>query len=290
VSDKRVLVIGDVMVDRYVYVQSTRTAEEAKIPVWDEVSVEPRPGGAGNVAYNLVSMDLDVWLCGIGPRSTDWCFSGIDTSLCTGGETMYKTRYVDVGCDPKILFRLDNMKRFSQKAIDEFRIAFDIKSERAQPFDAVIISDYDKGTVIPEVIRFALKSPIVIVDSKREDLSIFDGASVLKVNEKEFSAQASSKLYPNVTAFFDYVVVTKGAAGADLLQFDRFASDGNRYVTHKESFEAKKVRAVDVTGCGDTHTAAMACALLRGGDMRAAVKFANDCASSVVQRFGTSTV
>ncbi|MFA5750422.1 MAG: PfkB family carbohydrate kinase, partial [Candidatus Shapirobacteria bacterium] len=78
---------------------------------------------------------------------------------------------------------------------------------------------------------------------------------------------------------------------ATLLQHDKFKSSNMKYVVHAEDFHSEKVDAIDVTGCGDTHTAAMAFSLLKNpNDIRAAVKFANACAANVVKKFGTSIV
>lgn len=284
----KVLVVGDIMVDQYIFVETNRTAPEARIPVWDEKRKETRPGGAANVARNLRALgDIEVSLAGL----TDFVsqemigYHDIDVSMCTGNQTMYKRRYI--GPDGEHLFRHDNFLKFKA---DVPYFAERLKRDLSDQYEIVVISDYDKGTVTDEVvdvIRSVHKGPVV-VDSKRHDLRIFSGFTILKVNEHEYDVQLSSPYYSHVESLFDYVVVTKGARGAELRQRDPIKDNDIRYVIHSEKFAISPVKAKDVTGCGDTHTAAMAFSLMQNPDMRQAVKFANHCAREVVQKFGTS--
>lgn len=291
------------MLDHYTHVRTDRKAEEADIPVWDEIRNEFRLGGAANVANNLKAIggdEVEVHIAGImGSQDGHHLLRsvGIGTERTYGNSTMTKRRYVDQGLS--FVGRFDNMKSFPKDEIDFFEMMLSYWDEH---FDCVIISDYDKGTITAQIAEEMRKCPLTIVDSKRADLSIFNGTTVLKVNQKEFTAQVSSPLYPDVTKFFKNCVITKGAAGADLLCSERPPREHGlygeqtrtgvtreRYVVHKEEFPLdQKVQARDVTGCGDTHTAALAFALLKTGDLRSAVKFANRCASQVVQKFGTS--
>ncbi len=302
---KKVLVVGEIMVDRYVYVETTRNAPENGLPVWDELQTDYRLGGAANVANNIQAIggpNIQVEIAGIlgncKPSRDLLRLMGIKTDLCFGGSTMYKTRYVCED-DQKIFMRSDNMKKFPVDDIDSFK-SFMNFCMFGRNYDMVVISDYNKGTVIPEIMEVLKKSaPTIIVDSKRSDLRLFKGSTILKVNEEEYANQVSSKLYDNVESLFECVVVTRGSAGADL----RIGDSGfhkkhgqwitsqaiSRYSTHIEHFPVKPVeKVVDVTGCGDTHTAGMAVSMVLGLDIRDAVRFANTCARDVVQRFGTS--
>lgn len=296
----KVLVVGDIMLDQYTYVKTVRQAEEAKIPVWDELRQEYRLGGAANVAHNLKALggaEVEVHLAGI-------CGSlvvihrlrelGIKHDRMLGHETMVKRRFVDE--NNNFVMRLDNFRKFDQPEVEFFEMMMDYWE---QSFDCVIFSDYDKGTITPKVMEvFRKLAPMTIVDSKREDLRIFDGINILKVNEKEYSSQVSSKLYTNFTEFFQYVVVTRGSEGATLIMCDHAKTVkadlapgriiGDSYVNHSEEFPVIQAMVKDVTGCGDTHTAAMAFCALKTRDVRSAVKFANSAAAQVVQKFGTS--
>lgn len=289
---KKILVVGDVMVDKYIYAMTSRQAPEAPIPVWDEVAHELRLGGAANVANNLKALggeEVEVFLAGIVGLTDRKMISraGINTILCSGTETMYKTRYIDAH-SKKHMFRVDNIRTFSSDSKRQF-----VRSLRhflrGHKFDAIIFSDYDKETINPEVME--LVNPVAglaVVDSKRVDLSMYRGAQLLKINEHEYATQLSRGPYLNVESLFDYVVVTHGAKGAELRQHEVTKSDEKRYMVHSENFPVESVKVQDVTGCGDTHTAAMTFSLLKNQDVRLAVRFANACSRNVVQKFGTS--
>ena len=282
------------MIDEYIHVQTSRSAPEARIPVWDYTHREFRLGGAANVANNLKSMggdEVDIHLAGLASIHDRRLIAkrGIDVTLCSGDQTMIKTRYVD--SNEKILFRFDNHQKVHE--LDQLFLYSMLEHFSFDVYDAVVVSDYDKGTIdsrIMEVLQKMCISP-TIVDSKRKDLRLFENSTVLKINESEYATQVSSDLYPYIERLFDYVVVTKGASGSELRQCEISKSGNKRYMIHSENFKTEKVQAKDVTGCGDTHTAALCFSLLKNnGDIRMAVRFANACATRVVQKFGTSVV
>lgn len=295
-NKKKILVVGDVIFDKYVYVETNRIAQEANIPVYDQKGVEWRAGGAANVAVNIASLaenECDVWLAGIHCDLTDIIPYRELKSLHIypeSGEELIKTRYV---CDNKIVCRIDNNIEFDSIDIGVFEDHFIYgytELENLSTFDLIVISDYDKGTITPKLVELIKKSGIkTIVDSKRKDLRIFDGLFALNINEHEYAVQVSNNEYHNVGSFFDYVVVTKGKKGSVLIQTETLSFD--KFVNHKEEFPTKTVDVVDVTGCGDTHTAGFAVGIMRDKeDVRNAVRFANACATQVVTKFGTARV
>lgn len=297
---KKVLVVGDIMVDKYTYVQSSRYAPEAPIPVWDQIRNENRLGGAANVAHNLKALggeDVEVFLSGIVDQQDKKMISrlGIDTILCDGFESMRKHRYVDEKTS-KIVFRCDDRLTFHRQSHESLELCLQ-HFMRGHMFDAVIFSDYNKGTITQKIVDLVVPcTKLRVVDSKRLDLSMYRGMDLLKLNESEYGSQGLCSAYPYVEALFDHVVVTKGSKGAQLRQAERGQEVGKegvinlKYVVHAEEFPSVAVNAIDVTGCGDTHTAAMTFSLLKNNDLRMAVKFANECARNVVQKFGTSVV
>ena len=289
----KILVLGDVMVDEYVYVGSSRKAPEANIPVWDEDRKETRLGGAANVAMNVKAIggpDVEVELVGLlGARENEaWKIlkeNGIGTKYLVNGPTMRKRRYV---CGGEIVFRHDSFKSFPSDEVAFLQSIFCL-SNASERFDVAIVSDYGKGTVTEQICEFLRGFRLTVVDSKRADIRRFAGMDVLKINEHERDAQLCSQFYTNYTELFQYCVVTKGAAGAELLQCEKVKSNDRRYIVHSEQFATEKVTVRDVTGCGDTFTAALACYLSNSLDIRGAIRFANRCATEVVQKFGTST-
>jgi len=195
--------------------------------------------------------------------------------------------------DGNIIFRVDSRKSFEKSFVDEFDQVFCSEFDRdASDFDLAIISDYDKGSITKNIARKVIENiPIVIVDSKRKDLRIFDGAHTLNVNEIEYCSFVCSDQYLDFEKLFDFVVVTLGGRGAALRRFDRNSSTDHKAMIHVETIPADIVEPVDVTGCGDTHVAAFTLGLLRDrNDVRGAVRFANQCAAIAVQKFGTAEV
>jgi bifunctional ADP-heptose synthase (sugar kinase/adenylyltransferase) len=220
----------------------------------------------------------------------------IKTGALVGGQTMVKRRYVERDTS-RIIFRHDDILRFRQNDVWNLELSFDdlMRYENGN-FDAIVVSDYDKGTITGRVLDeiSANKGTLRIVDSKRRDLSTFRDFDILKLNWQEYCAQQDSARQRCLEEMFGAVVVTRGDRGAELRMFDRAASaqaGEGKFVVHAEKFKVEPIRSVDVTGCGDTHTAAMAWALINDPlDVRSAVRFANKCAGDVVRKFGTSVV
>jgi bifunctional ADP-heptose synthase (sugar kinase/adenylyltransferase) len=312
VKKPRILVIGDVIVDEYVEVSTRRQAQEAPIPVWDCGRQEFFAGGAGNVAVNVKAIVGDraevVLHCAGDIRAIEHIFSRLDilvTSTCRWDE-IRKTRYHENG---RIVARFDRGQKID--LIDEYPETFRAW-HGGDRFDVVVISDYDKGSVHPIHVDFARKAPISIVDSKRPDLSMFRDVNVMKLNESEAAAQA-----PNFEAMFDSCIVTRGARGSEIRIPERSLGSKNQYVIHRDvvplrafyrdtkldpskslpdlldreltRWVSRKRKPVDTTGCGDTHTAALAAYFaFHPHKFRRATIFANEMAAQVSDMFGVS--
>lgn len=297
---KRILVLGDIIVDRYVYVTTERQCQEADdLPVWDVVRTELRLGGAANVARNLLAIadDVEVELAGLCDMKTfaQICDSRIDAHLITiTNYAITKERIVQDGpwsLRRALVARIDDRKTWDVGYQERFE-SYMLDVDRSR-YDAVIISDYRMGTISEKTARhFCENSPCrVFVDSKRSDLSRFRGAFVLKLNETEHSSQVSNRDYV-VESLAQHVVVTLGAAGASVKTYENVPGRQERptYITHTIAVPTEKVDVIDVTGCGDTFTAALTYFMTtKVDDVFTATKFANVCASKVVQKFGTET-
>lgn len=282
---KKIIVVGDALLDEYVEVESERCSQEdAYVPILDVVRRTEVPGGAANVAVNIASLgDVEVSLCSVTYNDLDLRKYGVIEGGIVGSE-LVKTRYVDA--DGKLITRVDSAKRFDDEDIDYFESMFLKTRACLQNYDAIVISDYDKGLVTEEVARACIDSgKLTIVDSKRADLSIFRGADILKVNENEFAKNVSGE-FETLTK---YVVVTLGPRGAKLLTTQK--QSDNRYRIDEEHFATDRVPVAYTVGVGDTHTAALAVALVEDfNDVRKAVKFATACATIAATKQGTSVV
>jgi D-beta-D-heptose 7-phosphate kinase/D-beta-D-heptose 1-phosphate adenosyltransferase len=234
-----ILLIGDDCVDVYQYGTIERLSPEAPVPVFKLSHKEERGGMARNVKDNLEKLGCNV------------------SYLC--GETSIKTRLIDVKSKQHIV-RIDNDIECTPI---EFATAIPLI------YDAVLISDYEKGTVSYEMMeeiiaqsKHSAKVP-VFIDTKKHDLDRLQGAWV-KINQHEY---AQLKSEPSG------LIVTKGPNGASV-------------VHHDFECTAPVVEVVDVTGAGDTFLAALAYKYLLTKDIKAAVEFANKAASVTVQHLG----
>lgn len=228
----KILLIGDNCVDIYQYGTVDRLSPEAPVPIFVPTHKEEREGMAGNVYANLKALGCEVNL------------------VC--GSVSRKTRLIDSRSRQQIL-RMDQ----DQKSIP-------IVNVDPTGYDAIVISDYNKGVVSYELIEKLIQSRLpVFIDTKKTDLARMQGAWV-KINELEFS-----KIKSSCTG----LIVTLGDKGAVIPH-------------HEVNMPAPKVEVVDVTGAGDTFLAALAYKWLDTGSINAALFFAIEASSVTVQHFG----
>jgi len=229
-----ILLIGDDCADIYQYGTVDRISPEAPIPVFVPTSTDSKPGMAGNVYSNLIALGCNV--------------------NYLHGKTSVKTRLIDQRSKQQIV-RIDN---------DQISPPLNFETEIPSVYDAIVISDYNKGTVSYELIEelIALSIPIFI-DTKKTDLERFRGAWV-KINELEYS---------KITSECTGLIVTRGAQGASIIHHDIECS-------------APKVEVSDVCGAGDTFLAALTYKFLDTNDIKEAIKFAIAASAITVQHIG----
>lgn len=233
----KVLLIGDSCTDQIISGTCDRISPEAPVPILKVNSITNRPGMAGNVKANLESF-------------------GVNVVFYTNDQEIIKARMVDSRSGQHLL-RVD---------IEDELTPFDIKlAKRLSQYDAIVISDYDKGFISYDHVaklRSKFKGPIFI-DTKKTDLAKMDGCFV-KINSLEYNRATS---YPNEK----FLIVTKGGEGA---------------LYKGKIYQAPKVNVFDVCGAGDTFLAALTYKYLVTNDMDNAILFANKCAAITVQNVG----
>jgi len=237
----KVLLIGDSCEDIYHYGVCDRLSPEAPVPVLKQSRVEKKEGMSSNVRLNVESF-------------------GAKVEHFHNSEVIKKHRLVDARYNQHLL-RLDEGEGSPLKPFD-----VDIISDFSQ-FDAVIISDYDKGFLPNDVIANLcemFKNKPVFVDTKKRDLSSLTGC-VVKINEKEFNSLIGM---PKESSF----VVTLGERGA---------------LHDKKIYSTDRTEVFDVCGAGDVFLSGLVCGWLQYGDMSSAIKLANKCASISVSKMGT---
>jgi len=289
-----IIIIGDVMLDEYLWGDANRISPEAPVPVVNLSSTEYRLGGAANVALNIrqSGSSVSIFSC-VGNDSASARLQNLldvhnikSDFHYTSSQTTIKTRVMAAG---QQLLRIDNEKECSQgdaEALIE-KVIPQVKSTRV-----IVISDYAKGTVrdISNVVKLATKYSIpVIVDPKSKDLNIYRSCYLITPNLKEFKSFNSYKknlsIFENAVALsreFDitWVVVTMGAQGMIAVN-----KDGENYILATESKDV-----VDVTGAGDTVISHLAIGVLKGLTMEQALTQANKAAGISVSRLGTTSV
>ncbi len=308
-SKAKILCIGDLMLDIFVYGSVNRVSPEAPVPVLLESREKNMLGGAGNVVANLKALGCQTFMAGIigadanGKSLRQYLDNlGADTNLLLekdGYTTSVKTRYV---AGNHHLLRVDKEEVLHLDA-DISGQLLALVDQYLPDMDIVLLSDYGKGlfddTITPAIIQRcqALKKD-VIVDPKRIDYSCYRGATLVKPNLKEFIAAAGKDLHPADSDFEAKAV----ACGQELC---RKYDIGNLLVTLSEygmifipgTKRAKPIRLAtearevfDVSGAGDTSLAVLGAAMASGTSMKDAMKLANIASGIVVGKFGTACV
>lgn len=295
-NDVRVLVVGDVILDRYWHGSARRISPEAPVPVVRVEEVVERVGGAANVAANVAALGAQARLCGVvgddadGHALTTLCADqGITASLVRSAHqpTIVKLRVVS---QHQQLVRLD-FERAPHAA--DARAVVAAVAALLTDSDVVVLSDYAKGALgaIGEVIELARAAgKPVVVDPKGTDFARYAGATILTPNLHEFEAvvgpcaddtvleRRARELIANHA--LGAVLVTRGEQGMTLV-----TADGGR---HHVAARAQDV--FDVTGAGDTVCGVLATVLAGGLPLPLAVECANAAAGLVVGKFGAATV
>ena len=291
----RVLVVGDAMLDRYLFGEVERISPEAPVPVVRVTKEEHRLGGAANVALNVKAL---------GPAATLITVVG-DDEPAKRLEALLKTQAVEVilGRDPKlftcvklrVIGRAQQLVRVDFENQPDHEVLADMLSDFTQVlprYDAVLFSDYGKGglTHIPRMIELARSAgKPVLVDPKGDDYSRYEGATVVTPNRAELtqvigSWKTEAQLEERAQRLresnhLDGVLLTRSEEGMSL-----FDADGHVRVP------AQAREVFDVTGAGDTVIAALAAMMACGMSLRDAMPIANRAGGIVVGKFGTATV
>lgn len=300
-GDARVLVLGDVMLDRYVSGNASRLSPEAPIPVLRPTARRATLGGAANVALNVATLGGQVALVGVVGDDPDGAeltrllaSSGVVPHIVVvpGRLTTAKTRFM-VGHHQ--LLRLDEE---TTAPIDDTTAARVLQqfADALQRSDVVVLSDYAKGVLSDAVLGGVLAQAqasgrMVIADPKRGDFTAYRGASVLTPNELEVRQATRIEAADDMEADragrralddsgCEAVLVTRSAKGLTLVRRDRPALH----------LPARAREVADVSGAGDTLVAALAVALGAGAELPAAAALANVTAGISVGKPGTATV
>ena len=294
-STVRLLIVGDVMLDRYWFGEVSRISPEAPVPVVKVERSEERPGGAANVARNAAALGARVTLLAlVGNDEPGESLrrlmkeGGIDASLHVDDAVSTTVKLRVIGRQQQLL-RIDFETQPSHEVLRAKLSEFE---QRLPNCDAVVFSDYGKGglTHISEMIALARAAgKTVLVDPKGDDYSIYAGATIITPNRSEMREvvgrwKDEADLERKATALrtelaLDALLVTRSEEGMSL-----FHADG---AIHEKAV-AREV--FDVSGAGDTVIATLAVMRAQGAGWAQAIHVANVAAGVVVGKLGTAVV
>ncbi|HLT05034.1 MAG TPA: bifunctional D-glycero-beta-D-manno-heptose-7-phosphate kinase/D-glycero-beta-D-manno-heptose 1-phosphate adenylyltransferase HldE [Pseudomonas sp.] len=290
-----VLVVGDVMLDRYWHGGTSRISPEAPVPVVKVEHREDRPGGAANVALNIAALGAPVRLVGV--TGEDEAAHCLDQSLTAAGVA---TSFQRIANQPTIvklrvmsrsqqLLRMDFEESFNT---DTAALAAEVETQLAG-VKVLVLSDYGKGALRNHQALIAAaraRGVAVLADPKGKDFSIYRGASLITPNLAEFEAivghcadeaelvAKGSRLMAELE--LGALLITRGEHGMTLLRPEHQALH----------LPARAREVFDVTGAGDTVISTLAAALAAGEELPQATALANLAAGIVVGKLGTAAI
>ncbi|MDD2941929.1 MAG: D-glycero-beta-D-manno-heptose-7-phosphate kinase [bacterium] len=300
-----VLVVGDLIVDHYIWGGVNRISPEAPVVVVDVEKEERRLGGAANVAHNLCALGAAVSICGVvgddleGRELTDRMERmKIDTKgvfVDRSRPTTIKTRIV---AHAQQVVRVDRECRLPLSEAFQESISAEVRAQFAR-VKSIAVSDYGKGVVTPLIFKrlegqAGINGVPVVVDPKDPNFLNYTGATVIKPNRKEAEQASGMKIATRDDAVgvghkllslwnTDFVLITLGEKGMVLVsRLDEYSEP--------VAIDTLAQEVYDVSGAGDTVSAVFTLALAAGGSPRHAAELANLAAGIVVAEVGTVAV
>jgi bifunctional ADP-heptose synthase (sugar kinase/adenylyltransferase) len=248
----KILVIGDSCIDNFTYGSVVRLAPEAPVPIFNPIHTTSNNGMAGNVVNNLKSI-------------------GVKVFLITNDEVISKTRYVDERTN-QILIRIDENDKISRINSKVLNKIVNNKYNNTK-YDAIIISDYDKGFLTEQDIQFICKNnKNIFIDTKKILDEWCTEADFIKINHVEYE---HTKFNINNLDLEKKLIIT-------------LSDKGCRY--QDKIFTVPKVQIKDVSGAGDTFISGLVAEYVRTNKIDKSIKFAQECATVVVQKKGVTTI
>ncbi|HLC63191.1 MAG TPA: PfkB family carbohydrate kinase [Candidatus Nanoarchaeia archaeon] len=292
-SNKKILVIGDLMLDKHIYGKVERISPEAPVPVLKAEKETYNPGGAATVAANLAALGCRTFIAGAlgndyagGTLVNEMQKLNINTEsiLITQKPTIQKIR----GLSKQHLFRIDYEDTSLLTQDDELTLLQMIK-EILPEMDAIILSDYSKGTLTPGLIKAIIQEAnnckkLITADCKPINMQYYKDATIIKPNKKEALEAALASSIEEAGKILQgrlnaIMVITMGEEGISV-----FESNSQFHIPTK----AQKI--YDVAGAGDTVLAVLTLALTSNYSLKEAVELANEAAAIVISKPGVAFV
>jgi len=242
-----ILVLGDSCNDIFIYGKCDRLCPEAPVPVFTPTKTKKNGGMALNVYENLKSL-------------------GATVDIITNKEKIKKTRYVEEKSN-QIIVRVDTNQSKSKRIENLDKLDFSI-------YDAIIISDYNKGFLEFEDIKFICdRHEMVFVDTKKIVNESFENAFIIKLNEHEYEYNLKNQDYLN--KLNNKLIITLGGRGC-------------KY--KNKIYDVEKVEIKDLSGAGDTFISSLVYKYILTNNINQSIRFANQCSTIVVQQKGVNRI
>lgn len=302
IRDKKpnIAVIGDLMIDHYIWGRCERISPEAPVQVVEVNQESSLLGGAGNVINNLLSLDASVSVYSVVGNDDNALFvEGLLGRANARCEAIIKQDNRITSKKSRVIASNQQIIRFDDESKDDISLSsqqslFESLSKNITSYDAILLSDYGKGvlttTLTKDIIKLAkVHNKPVLIDPKGKDYSKYKGATLLTPNRKEASLatqidivdessllEAGTKLKNEIE--LEYAIITLSEDGMAIF-------DDNMHIIPTVAREV-----YDVTGAGDTVLASLGVAIASGLDINHACEFANKAAAVVVAKVGSATV
>lgn len=298
-SQKRILIFGDIILDRYIFGHVDRISPEAPVPVVKVEKEEFRVGGAGNVAVNIDKLGADGMLLGL---AGDDMYASELKRLKPGSNSLILSPLNQTVVKTRVISQRQQIVRIDRE--EELRYTPEILKNLADTLEqingggihGIIVSDYAKGTLTPFSMELIIKRARslgipVIVDPKPPNFHIYRGVDGITPNLKEAESIINKKIPADADAAAAVIsirkkfhtrfsVITRGSNGIT-------AGERGKKTFHLPAFNHE---VFDVTGAGDTVVSVLTLALVSGATLREAAALANTAASIVVEKIGASQV
>ena len=302
-KDKKIIVIGDVMLDKYIWGDVSRISPEAPVQIVNVVKESHVPGGAANVANNIAALNAKPIMVGIvgNDETKDKLIQelekrNIDVTGLINDKNKRTIQKVRVFGKNQQLLRFDYEKKGDVDADTENNV-FNFVSKKIDEIDAIIVSDYAKGVITKSIMEKLIglckeKNKIIVTDPKPGHKEFYKDSTLITPNQTEACQMTGlpeeeikdtevekmgKKLLKELNST---VLITKGEKGMSLFE-------KNDKITSIPTF-AKEV--YDIIGAGDTSVATLTLALASGASFKDAAVIANHAAGITVGKIGTSTV
>jgi rfaE bifunctional protein kinase chain/domain len=299
-STPNILVIGDLMIDHYVIGDATRLSPEAPVPIVNVKKEFTTPGGAANVAQNLLALGSEVSLAGItgndidATRLTDILVEeGINADAIFKDETRPTTVKTRIMAGSHQLVRVD--REVTHPLTESLQAEFIERiKENIAKADIVVLSDYNKGLFSPTLTQQLIneansKGKKVVIDPKGLNYEKYKGAYIIKPNRKELAEAAKTEKITNIDELQQAARIIIKQTGAEYIVVT--LSEQGMVIISELAYKLLPVKATsvfDVTGAGDTVLATMAYFIAQGLNVEEACELANHAAAIVIRQTGSA--